>query len=61
MLLIALYIFVFYRGIRIALTCKNRFGSLLATGISFIFIIQTFINIAVSVSLIPSTGQTCHL
>jgi cell division protein FtsW len=58
MLLIALYIFVFYRGIRIALTCKNRFGSLLATGISFIFIIQTFINIAVSVSLIPSTGQT---
>ncbi|NLB61132.1 MAG: cell division protein FtsW [Clostridiales bacterium] len=58
MFLITLYVFIFYRGIKIALTCRNRFGSLLAAGISFVFIIQAFINIAVSVNLIPSTGQT---
>lgn len=52
------YFFLIYRGFRIALRCKDRFGSLLAGGITSIFAIQVAVNIGVATSSIPPTGQT---
>lgn len=57
-LLIAAYVFVIYRGIRIAIRCKDRFGSLLAAGITSVLAIQVLVNMAVATSTIPPTGQT---
>ncbi|HPF53949.1 MAG TPA: putative lipid II flippase FtsW [Eubacteriales bacterium] len=59
--LILLYAFVVYRGMRVALRCRSRFGSLLAAGISITFGLQAFINIGVVTGLLPTTGQTLPL
>lgn len=57
-LLIAAYCFVIYRGIRIAMRCRDRFGSLLAAGITVVLAVQIMINIGVTCGVVPSTGQT---
>lgn len=57
-LLILTYLFIIYRGIRIAMRCKDRFGSLMAVGITAVIGMQAAINIAVATSSIPPTGQT---
>ena len=57
-LLILVYLFVIYRGVRIAMRCKDRFGSLMAAGITAVIGMQAAINIAVATSSIPPTGQT---
>ena len=59
--LIALYMFVIYRGIRIAMRCRDRFGSLTAAGITGVLAIQVIVNIAVVTNTLPSTGQTLPL
>ncbi len=51
------YAFIVYRGLRVALRCRDRFGSLLAGGITVVFGIQVFINIGVCTGLVPTTGQ----
>ena len=55
---IALYLLLAYRGIRIALGAPDTFGALLATGITAWLVIQAFINIGVVVVLLPITGIT---
>lgn len=57
-LLIAAYAFVIYRGIKIAMTVRDKFASLLAGGITSILAIQVILNIGVVTGLIPATGQT---
>lgn len=57
LLMMLAYLFVIYRGIVIALRCKDRFGSLLAAGITAILAIQTLINIGIATNLLPATGQ----
>ncbi|MBQ9833096.1 MAG: putative lipid II flippase FtsW [Clostridia bacterium] len=57
-LVIAAYAFVIYRGIRIALRCKDKFGSLFAAGITLVLAVQVAVNIGVATSSIPPTGQT---
>ena len=57
-LLIAAYAFIIYRGIRIALTVRDKFASLLAGGITSILAFQVILNIGVVTGLIPATGQT---
>lgn len=56
--LLAAYLFVIYRGVRIAMRCRDRFGSLTAAGITAILAIQTIVNVAVVTGSIPATGQT---
>lgn len=51
------YGFIIYRGIRVALRCRDRFGSLLAAGITVVFAIQIFVNIGVVTGTFPTTGQ----
>lgn len=55
---IGMYAFVVYRGVRVAMRCKDRFGSLMAAGITAVLGIQAAVNIAVATSSIPPTGQT---
>lgn len=57
-LLIGGYFFVIVRGILIAMRCPDRFGKLLAGGITGVLAVQVLINIGVVTSAIPSTGQT---
>ncbi len=57
-LLLGVYAFLVYRGIRIAMRCKDRFGSLLAAGITSVIGMQAIVNIAVATSSVPTTGQT---
>jgi cell division protein FtsW len=55
-LLLLLYLFVFYRIFKIASLASDKFGQLLAAGIGFWFILQTFINMGGMLNLIPITG-----
>ncbi len=51
------YAWIVYRGMAISLRCRNRFGALLAAGISIVFGLQVCINIGVVTGLMPTTGQ----
>lgn len=51
------YGFIIFRGLRTALRCRDRFGSLLATGITVVFALQVFVNIGVVTGSMPTTGQ----
>jgi len=53
---ILLFILVIWRGIRIAISVKDLFGCLLASGIVSLITVQTMIHIAVVTSSIPPTG-----
>ena len=53
---ILIFLFFIYRGFRIAITCKELYGSMLAAGIVSVFALQIFVNIAVVTSSMPVTG-----
>lgn len=53
-----LFVFIMYRGIKIALSCEDLFGKYLAFGLIFQIIIQTVLNLMVVIGLIPVTGVT---
>lgn len=57
-LVIGLFAFIVWRGIRIAHRAPDTFGALLALGISVCLVYQAFINIAVVLQLVPLTGIT---
>ena len=52
--------FVFF-GLRVAIRCPDRFGSLLAGGITAMIGVQTVLNVAVVIGLMPTTGQPLPL
>jgi cell division protein FtsW len=56
LLLLAAFLFIIYRAFKIAQRAPDRFGQLLASGIGAWFAIQTIINIASMVALVPLTG-----
>ena len=51
-----LYFVLIYRGIRIAHHARNRFASLLAVGLTSIFLYHVLVNICMTVGLAPVTG-----
>lgn len=55
-LVILSYVFIIWRGFRIALKVHDSFGRLLALGISSWVAIQTAINLGAMVALVPLTG-----
>lgn len=55
---IGLFAALVIRGMRIARRCPDMYGKLLAVGITFIFGLQAFFNMAVASSLMPVTGVT---
>ena len=60
-MIVSLFIILIWRGLRIAIMCPDRFGSLLATGITCMIGIQTALNIMVATGLIPTTGVSLPL
>ena len=56
-LVLGIFTFFIYRGYRIAITCKDLYGSLIATGITSVFAVQIIVNIAVVTCSMPVTGM----
>ena len=57
-LIILLYVLLFFRATRLVTKSPKAFGAMLAIGLSISLVLQAFINIAVSVHLVPVTGVT---
>jgi len=55
-LLIALYVIIISRGIRIAWKASDRFGYLLAAGIVTLIAFQALVNIGMAIGFLPVTG-----
>ena len=56
LIVMAAYLFLLMRGFRIAKEAPDRFGQLLAAGLSSLIAIQASINLAAMLSLVPLTG-----
>ena len=56
LVLFALFIVLLWRGLRVAEVSRDLFGRLLATGLVIFILLQTFINVAVNLGLLPVTG-----
>lgn len=57
-ILIGVYGFLIYRGVLVALKCRDRFGSMLAAGVTSVIAIQVIVHILVTIGWAPTTGQT---
>lgn len=55
-LLICLYAIWLFYSWDISLSCKNRFGKILSTGITTSFFVYVFVNIAMVTGLLPVVG-----
>jgi len=55
---LAVYLFVFGRGLIVAASTREPFGKLLAVGIVTLLATQTIVNIGMTVGLAPVTGVT---
>lgn len=55
-LVIAIFSYIFYRGIKIAARCRSRFASNLAWGAVTILFFQFFVNVGMTLGLMPVTG-----
>lgn len=60
-IIILLFAFLIWRGLKIALNCKDKFGSLLAVGITALIAVQSSVNLLVVASFMPITGVTLPL
>lgn len=59
--ILLLYVMFFYRGINIAKRSTRTFPMFLALGLTLNIILQAFVNMSVSVGILPVTGQTLPL
>lgn len=59
--ILALYLWLFFRAIVIFDKCERLYPSLLVLGLGLLIVLQAFTNIMVSVGLLPVTGQTLPL
>ena len=53
-----LFLFILYRGIKIALNARDEFSKYLSFGMIFQILIQAVLNLSVVIGLIPVTGVT---
>jgi rod shape determining protein RodA len=53
---LGLFSIVLINGIRIAGLARDRFGTLLAVGVTVLFAVHVFVNIAMTIGLVPITG-----
>ena len=54
--LLIVFLFIFFRGIKIAKRCTDPFGIFLAMGICINIVLYAFVNAAVATGLFPVTG-----
>lgn len=55
-LILFLYLIVIWRGLNIALNAEDDFGTLLAVGITFMFMFHILVNVGMTVGIMPVTG-----
>ncbi len=53
---IALFVCFLLAGLRVAMSCRDKFGALLAAGITCSISVQAFLNIGVVIGILPTTG-----
>ena len=53
---IALFVCLMVAGFRVAVACRDKFGALLAAGITASITVQAFLNMGVVVGILPTTG-----
>ena len=56
-IVLVLFACFIFKGYKIAMTCKDFYGSLIAAGITSIFAVQIIVNIAVVTNTMPVTGM----
>jgi len=57
-LIVFLFVFIAWRGLRIATRAPNQFGNLLAAGITFLITFQAVLNISIVTACLPTKGIT---
>jgi rod shape determining protein RodA len=53
---LGLFALVLFNGIRIAGSARDRLGTLIALGVTALFAVHVFVNIAMTIGLVPITG-----
>jgi len=53
---LSLFGLMLFNGIRIAGLARDRFGTLIALGVTVLFAVHVFVNIAMTIGLVPITG-----
>ncbi len=56
LLVLVLFALLAWRGLQIALRCRDPFGTLLAVGLTSMLVVQALFNMAVVVAAVPPTG-----
>ena len=56
MLILMLFMLLIVRGFWLAIHAKDKYSSLITTGITSLLAIQVFLNVAVVTNLVPATG-----
>ena len=56
LVVIALFVALMLAGFRVAIMCREKFGTLLAAGITASITVQAFLNMGVVVGILPTTG-----
>jgi rod shape determining protein RodA len=60
-LILALYAMLIWRGLRILTMAKNLYGALVAGGVVAMLMFQIFVNVGMTVGIMPITGVTLPL
>src|SRR5207302_7819037 len=60
-LVLSLYALLIWRSLRILTVAKNLFGALIAGGIVAMLMFQVFVNVGMTVGIMPITGVTLPL
>lgn len=55
---VSMFLFIIYKGLKIALNCNDLFGKYLAFGMIFQLSFQAMMNLMVVIGMIPVTGVT---
>ncbi|MFL5896566.1 MAG: rod shape-determining protein RodA [Thermoleophilaceae bacterium] len=55
-LILSLYALLIWRGLRILTMAKNLYGALIAGGITAMFMFQVFVNVGMTIGIMPITG-----
>jgi rod shape determining protein RodA len=60
-IVLALYALLIWRGLRILVMAKDMFGSLIAAGVVGMLMFQVFVNVGMTIGIMPITGVTLPL